>query len=111
MQMPNEGQLIAFGRHVVSYSMGGITVGVMFHVLSKGQAGDASDAITQISSGVGSILAGFTTLIAVASGVWAAWKKSPFAQLLETSQLPGVTQIVVKDPVLADKLPSNVVAK
>ena len=111
MQMPNEGQLIAFGRHVVSYSMGGITVGVMFHVLSNGQASDAGDAITQISSGVKSILVGASTLIAVASGVWAAWKKSPFAQLLETSQLPGVTQIVLKDPVLANKLPDNVVAK
>ena len=109
MELPTKGQAIAFGRHIVSYSMGALTAGVALHIVSDGQAHDATTAITQISTGVGSILAGCTTLIALASGIWAAWKSSPFATLLQASKLPGVQQIAIRDPKLADKLPDNVV--
>ena len=111
LKMPSEGQLIAFGRHVVSYSMGAISAGVTFHVLSQGDASNAGNAITQISTGIGSVIAGVTTLVGVIMGVWSAWKSSPFAQLLQTSKLLGNEgTIMIKDPELAAKLPPNVVA-
>jgi hypothetical protein len=111
MQLPSQSQVVAFGRHVVSYSMGALTAGVALHIVSGDQAHDATQAITQISTGVGSILAGCTTLIALASAVWAAWKSSPFATLLQASKLLGDSgKIVLKDAALAQKLPDNVVA-
>lgn len=109
--MPSKGEVVAFSRHIVSYAMGGLTVGVTLHVLSQGDADSAGKAITQISTGLGSIIAGLTTLTSVAMGIWAAWKSSPFAQLLQASKVLGTEgQIIVKDPKLAAALPDNVVA-
>ena len=109
--MPDKAQVIAFGRHVVSYSAGALSAGVLLHVISQGDATSAGNAITQISTGIGSIIAGVTTLVSVAMGIWAAVKSSPFAQLLQTSKLLGDSgQIVLKDAKLAAALPDNVVA-
>lgn len=110
VSLPSKGEVIAFGRHVVSYGMGVLTAGVALHVISQGDADSAGKAISQISTGLASIIAGVTTLTSVAMGIWAAWKSSPFAQLLQASKLPNVAQIVVKDQKLADALPDNVVA-
>ena len=111
MELPTQSQVVAFGRHVVSYSAGALSAGVVLHVVSQGQANDAGNAITQISTGVASIAAGLTTLASVAMGIWAAWKSSPFAQLLQASKVLGTQgKIVVNDPKLAAALPDNVVA-
>jgi len=111
MNSPTQAQVYSFGRHVLTYAMGGISVFTAMHIGSDAQLADAKTAITQISTGVGSIITGGTTLVALASAFYAAWSASPFAQLLSVSKNPEVKQVVVNDPVLAQKLPENVVAK
>jgi hypothetical protein len=111
VKMPDKGQVIAFGRHAVSYSAGAISAAVMLHALSQGQGDSATNALTQISTGVASIAAGLTTLVSIAMGVWAALKSGPFATLLQASKVLGDKgKIIVSDAKLADALPANVVA-
>jgi hypothetical protein len=111
MQLPNQSQIVAFGRHVISYSAGAVSAGMVLHLISTGQGQDLGEAIRQISTGVASIIAGAMTILATASGVWAAWKQSPFATLLQASKVIGNSgQIVLKDPKLAAALPANVIA-
>jgi hypothetical protein len=111
ISMPDKGQVIAFGRHAVSYSAGAISAAVMLHALSPSEGSSATNAITQISTGVASIAAGVTTLVSIAMGIWAALKSGPFATLLSASKVIGTQgQIVLKDAKLAAALPANVVA-
>jgi|HubBroStandDraft_6_1064221.scaffolds.fasta_scaffold65276_3 hypothetical protein len=111
MQLPSEAQVVAFGRHVVSYSAGAVSAGVALHVLSEGDAKTIGDAVTTIFTSVTSIITALSTLAAVAMGIWAGVKSSPFAQLLAASKVLGTQgRIIVKDAQLADALPANVVA-
>ncbi len=111
LSVPNKGQVISFGRHVVSYSAGAVSAAVMLHVISGDQGQGITGAITQISTGIASIAAGVATLTSIGMGIWAAFKSSPFATLLQASKVLGNQgMIVVKDPALAAALPANVVA-
>ncbi len=115
-------QVKSFGKHVVSYAMGGISVLMVVHILSPAQGGDATSAIDQITTGVKSIVAGITTLVSIAMGVWAALQQSPLAQLINGSTAitqgtidPKTVPIATQKAMVAatDKLPTvvNVVAQ
>jgi hypothetical protein len=104
MQMPNSDQVLAFGRHVVTFSMGAVTAGAALHIINGADQTSATNAITQISSGVASIVAGVSTLVAIASGVWSAFTASPLWQMLSVAKNPAVTKIVA--PSIADEVPS-----
>src|SRR6185312_1268783 len=104
MQFPSYGQITAFGRHVVSFSMGGIAFLTIAHIVTAGQAGDATNAINQISSGVASIIAGVTTLVSIGSGVWAAVSASLKSQVAAVQASP-VVQVITSDPKLAAAVP------
>jgi hypothetical protein len=106
----NWNQTASFGRHVITFAMGGITFAAALGLLDGSHATDATQAIQQISSGVSLVIAGATTLIGLASGLWATWSASPFSQLASVAKNPQVAQVVVTSPALADKLPANVVA-
>ena len=109
--VPTKGQVLAFGRNMVAFGGGAVATAATFHVISQGDATSATGAISQIVSGVTNITTGLGTLLGIAMGVWAAWKSSPFAKLLETSKMLGDQgTIVLKDPKLAAALPDNVVA-
>lgn len=104
-------QAAAFGRHVVSFSMGAVTTLAAFHLLTSNDASGATNAISEISSGVSQIVAGVSTLVAVSSGVYAAWTASPLSQLIAAAKNPQVHQIVAA-PDVANAVPnSKVVAK
>lgn len=99
-------QIWSFGRHVLTFAMGGITVGAMFHVLTAGQATDATTAVNQVASGVQSIVAGMTTLIGIGSGLYAAYTASPLSQIKSVSANPDVSKIVTT-PAIASATPSS----
>jgi len=109
MNLPTMGQASAFGRHVVSYAMGAVTMAVAFHAISNQDGTSITGAIGQIVNGVTSIAGGVSTLIAVGSGIWAAWTASPLRQLLAVAANPDVSKVVA--PTIADAVPSNKVVK
>lgn len=112
MNLPTQSQVVAFGRHVVTYAMGGISMLAAVHVLSPTDATTATGAINQISTGVASIIAGVGTLVAIASGVYAAVTASPLWQIFAVAKNPDV-KAVITEPTAAGKAlalsaPSNV---
>lgn len=127
-------QTKSFGRHIVSYTMGGISMAMALHLINDTQGHDAAGAVTQITTGIASIAAGLSTLIALAMGVWASIQQSPLWQLLNgakaliqgtidpktvplatqkamvaaTDQLPTVVNVVA-EPAVANAISSNTV--
>lgn len=107
--MPSKLQLTAFGRHVVSYGMGAVTVLAVTHSISSDQATNATNAITQISTGLASIVAGVTTLVSLISGLYAASSASLKSQIAAVQAAPQA-QVTVTDPKLAEGVPGVKVA-
>lgn len=73
LALPSTRQLAAFGRHIVSYAAGAVTVGVGLHLLSPDQGSQIGNAVTGIVNGVESILGGVASLVAIGSGLYATW--------------------------------------
>jgi hypothetical protein len=97
-------QVTAFGRHVVSYGMGAVSALAVTHIASPDQAQSASNAITQISTGVASIVTGVTTLVAFTSAIWAVVSASLRSQIASVQAAPQA-QVTVTDPQLAAGIP------
>ena len=106
MNMPTSGQVAAFGRHVVSYSMGFVSAAVMLHVVSAGDGQSAMGAIGQIADGAKSVIAGAATLISLGAGHYAGLTASPLWQLISVSRNPAVKSVVADAP-LANAVPSS----
>jgi tetrahydromethanopterin S-methyltransferase subunit D len=103
----NLAQSIAFGRHVLTFAMGGVTVAAALHVINANDAANASQAISDIGTGLAKVIAGLTTLIGLVSAFYAAWSASPFSQLLAVSENPSVEKVVVTTSALANAVPSD----
>ena len=97
----------SFGRHTLTFAMGSVAALAATHVFTGTEATSATDAINQISSGLSSVIAGTSTLIGLASGMYAAFKASPFSQILSVSKNPEVKAVIVTTPALADSVPSS----
>ena len=104
LSMPSSASLLSFGKHVVSYSMGAVTMAAGVHLISGDQAQTIGGAIQQIANGVSSLVGGVSTLIAVGSGLWAAYRVSRAAQVATVAAVPGTT--VVVDP---NKAPADLI--
>jgi hypothetical protein len=106
ISFPTGAQLAAFGRHVVSYGAGAVTAGVAIHFLSPDQGSQITQALTGIVNGVNSIVGGVATLIAVGSGIYAAWTASPSSQIKAVAKNPDVSKVIAA-PTVANSIPSN----
>jgi high-affinity nickel permease len=102
-------QIQAFGRHVVSYSMGVVTALAATHIASPDQAQSATNAITQISEGIGLIVSGGATLISFASAMWSVASAGIKSQIASVQSHPDA-QVTVTDPKLAQGIPGVVIA-
>ena len=95
MELPSQSQVLAAGRHVVSYSMGAVTALAAVHLISSGDATTIANSINQISQGMALIFAGLGPIIALASGWWATYTSSSKVQIATVKAMPGVE--VVKE--------------
>jgi len=111
MNLPTTAQAAAFGRHVLSYSMGAITAAAALHVVDGGQASSLTTAVNQIATGVTSIAGGVATLVSVGAGLYAAWSASPLRQLLAAASNPAVKQIIAAPAAVDAADHDKVVAK
>jgi spore maturation protein SpmB len=104
MNLPSRAQAVAFGRHVVSFSMGVVAALAATHIATSDQAQSAATALTEIGQGVASIVTGASTLIAVASALWATVSASLKSQIASVQAHPEA-QVTVTDPSLAAGIP------
>jgi hypothetical protein len=95
MNFPTQDQVLASGRHVVTFASGGVTMFAALHLITGGDATSAANALNQIGHGFSEIVAGGGTLIAIGSGLFAAFSASPLLQLLKGAKA------VSNDPSLA----------
>lgn len=86
----NQSQIAAISRHVVTYAMGAATAAAAFGLLNSNDVGTISTSLGEISDGVAKIAAGLAPLVAMASGVYAAWAASRKAQIASVNAIPGV---------------------
>lgn len=104
--LPTLAQASAFGRHVVSYVAGAITVGVAFHFVSPDQGTQLTTGITQIVNGIETTVGGIATVASVGAALYAAWTASPRQQLLAVAANPDVQKVIAK-PAVAETTPSD----
>ena len=97
----------AFGRHVLSYSMGAVTAAAALHVVSSSDAQNLGNALTQISTGVQTIMGGLATITSFGMGLYASWSATKTSQLKAVAANPEVTSVVVSTPAVAATVPSN----
>jgi X-X-X-Leu-X-X-Gly heptad repeat protein len=103
----NAAQVAAFGRHILSFALGGVAAAAALHVVAPTDAATITGAINQIASGVSSLVAGVSTLASVGLGLYAAWTASSKSQISAVAANPAVTSVVVATPALANSIPSN----
>lgn len=92
IKMPDTAQVLAFGRHIVSYGAGIATgVSVLGLWQNPQDMANAQHAVKLISDGFAEVVTGFGILIPIAMGVFAAIKANPMVQMLigATSILKG----------------------
>jgi hypothetical protein len=94
MNFPSNDQLVAIGRHVVSYAMGGITVLSVTHLVSSDQANQLGQSVNQISQGVALIATGLAPILAIVSSVYASWAQSQKSHIAAVNQADNGLHVV-----------------
>lgn len=108
MNLPSQHQLAVAGTHIATAGATAVATLGMVHLLNPDQVNSAGQAITQIGTGVSSIMTGAGTLVALASGIYAAITSGPLASLFRATKAiaasPELTE-QVKVSAIADKAP------
>ena len=107
MNLPNQNQIVAFGRHVVTFIAGTITLMATFNLITPDQASTLKNSFTQIVQSLGEISAAVAPVVAIVSGLYASRSASPAAQIKAVAANEAVAKIEVKDPVVVGKIPSD----
>jgi sulfite exporter TauE/SafE len=94
MNLPSNEQLVAIGRHVVSYAMGGITVLSVTHLVTADQANQLGQSIDKISQGVALIATGLAPIIAIVSSIYASWAQSQKSHIAAVNQADNGLHVV-----------------
>lgn len=105
MNLPTQGQVAAFGRHVLTFAAGGVTFASTLHIISADQATTISTSLGHIANGFNELAAGIGPLVAMASGLYAAWSASNKSRVQSVAKIPGT--VVVTEPQLATAVPAN----
>jgi hypothetical protein len=110
ISFPTKAQFASFGRHVVSYAAGAVTVAVGLHFVTPDQGTQLGDAVKGIASGVASIYGGVSTLFSIGTALYAAWTASPSNQAAAIGANPstlvqpasnGTATVTLKNPAMA----------
>lgn len=99
-------QVAVVGTHVATAAATIVATLGFAHVISPADVNNASQAISQISDGLGKVMAGAGTLIGIGSAVYAFITSGPLASLFRATKAiaasPALTE-QVKSSTLADK--------
>ena len=103
MNLPTQDQVLASGRHVVTFASGGITMFAALHLITGGDANSAANALNQIGHGFSEIIAGGGTLLAIGSGLLAALSANPLIQLLKGAKAVSSDPSIAKNATVAEQ--------
>lgn len=101
MELPNQNQVLAFGRHVVTFGAGAITVLATVNIISADQANMLKTSLTQTIQAFGELSAAIAPIVAIISGYLASRSASP------ASQVKAVTVIAETNPELVTSVSNN----
>jgi hypothetical protein len=108
MNLPTQHQIAVVGTHLATGAAAAIAALGFAHLISPADVSNAGQAVSQISDGLGKIMAGVGTLIGIGSGVYAFITSGPLASLFRATKTiaasPELTAQVAAAP-LADKAP------
>lgn len=96
----------AFGRHVLTYTMGAVTAASALHLVSASDAANLTTAINSIANGLTTIAGAAATVVAIFSGLYASWTATDKSRMASVAAMPEVKKILVNDPILAAATPS-----
>jgi len=88
-------QVKSVSHVVIGYAMGAVTAAMAVHVISSDQGNSLSTAISQIASGITSVVGGVMTIVAIGSAIWAGYRASPTQQMKAVEAMPEVDKIAV----------------
>jgi len=97
MNLPTQDQVVASGRHVITFLGGGVTMFAALHLITGGDATSAANALNQIGHGFSELVAGVGTLVGIGSGIFAALSANPLLQLLKGSKAVAADPTLAKD--------------
>lgn len=105
--MWNGNQIIAFGRHVMTFIAGMLTLAVTFGYVTADQASELKASFNTIIQSVGTIATALGPIVALISAYFASRSASPANQLKAVAANEAVAKIEVKDPVVVGAIPSD----
>lgn len=88
-------QITVITRYALTSASSVIATLVALHFLSDGTATTISTGLTQIGSGIASIIAGITTLTPVAMTVWGILRSTQKAKIADVKAMPTVDVVPV----------------
>lgn len=106
MNLPTTHQIAVVGSHVVTGAGAVIATLGFVHVLSPDDVTSAGHAVSQISGGIGEIMAGLGTLFGIATTVYAFFTSGPLASLFRATKTIAASDVLteqVKQAPLDDK--------
>ena len=107
MNLPTQNQVIAFGRHVMTFVTGMITLAVTFGYVTPDQATELKNSFNTIIQSVGTIANALGPIVFLISGYFASRSASPANQLKAVAANPTVARVEVKDPIVVGAIPSE----
>jgi len=87
------GQITVAARYAVTSITSVVGTLVALHFLSNGDATNISNGLTQIGTGIASIIAGITTLTPIAMAVWGMLRSTQTAKIADVQSLPNVNVV------------------
>ena len=105
MNLPTQHQIAVVGTHVATGAAAAIAALGFAHVISPADVSNAGQAVSQISDGLGKIMAGLGTLFGIASGVYAFITSGPLASLFRA------TKTIAADPALTAQVNAAPIAE
>lgn len=94
LSIPTPDMMAAFGRHVISYAAGAITIGVGVHILSPDQGSSIGTALGQVVSGLTTAAGGIATLASIGAALYAAWTSTKNAQIAAVNSEDNGVKVV-----------------
>ncbi len=102
MRLPTQDQVLASGRHVITFAGGAVTAFASLHLITAGDAQSAADALNKIGHGFAEIITGLGVLAGIISGLFAALSANPLWQFIKGSRAVAANPTIVKQANISD---------
>lgn len=102
MRIPTQDQVLASGRHVVTFAGGAVTAFAALHLITGGDAQSAAEALNKIGHGFAEIVTGLGALVGIVSATFAALSANPLWQLIKGSRAVAANPMIARQGNISD---------